>query len=193
MFDRSTRGRGAGRAWLRWLPTFLTFPIGGSLAFAVVGPVDDTPAALLGGGLTGLVLGIGQALALRPHVPTAAWVGASVVGLAVGLAIATAAVAYGTGPTELALQGAICGLVLGGAQSVVLRGRLTDPWRWMLLAAVAWALGWTVTRAVGVDVAAHWTVFGSSGALVATALTGLLPVVLSARPAPGDSRIAAAT
>jgi hypothetical protein len=81
------------------------------------------------------------------------------------------------------VQGAVSGAALGAAQALVLRGRLPGAWRWVPLTAVAWALGWTVTRAIGVDVASQWTVFGAGGALLATALTGLLPVALARRPA----------
>jgi hypothetical protein len=178
MTTRSVLNRD-GAAWLRWLPTLFAFPIGGFLAHAVAGPVDHLSAALVGGALTGLVLGTAQALALRGQVPGVRWVGASTVGLAAGLALATAAIDYRSGPIDLAVQGAISGAVLGATQALVLRGRLPGPWRWAPLTAAAWALGWTVTRAIGVDVGLQWTVFGSSGALLVTALTGLLPVALA--------------
>jgi hypothetical protein len=38
--------------------------------------------------------------------------------------------------------------------------------------ALAWPLGWMVTWAVGVDVERGYAVFGSTGALVLTAITG---------------------
>jgi hypothetical protein len=177
---RAVRRREA-TAWLRWLPTFVAFPVGATLAHAVAGPAAGLPAALLGGGPAGLAPGAAQALALRPRVPAAPWLGASAAGLAGGLALATAAVAYHTGPVDLAVQGAVSGAALGAAQALVLRGRLPGPWRWAPLTAAAWALGWTVTRAIGVDVAPQWTVFGSGGALVATALTALLPVAFARR------------
>jgi hypothetical protein len=46
---------------------------------------------------------------------------------------------------------------------------------------VIWALGWTVTTAIGVDVESQYTVFGSSGALVVTLLTTALPITLAVR------------
>ena len=48
----------------------------------------------------------------------------------------------------------------------------------MLLSA-AWALGWTITTAVGVEVGEQFTVFGSSGAVTVTALTLVLPYLLN--------------
>jgi len=47
-----------------------------------------------------------------------------------------------------------------------------------VLLACVWALGWAVTAAVGVRIEDGWTVFGSTGALVVTALTAVLPLAL---------------
>ena len=51
------------------------------------------------------------------------------------------------------------------------------------LLAGLWALGWTVTASAGIDVDAQYTVFGSSGALVVTAATSILPIALARRQA----------
>jgi hypothetical protein len=177
MFDRFLNPT-ARASWLRWLPTILAFPVGGYLAERLAGPADHLTATLLGGALLGAVLGTAQALALRSRVATLPWIGATAVGLAVGVTLGSAAVDYGTGAADLAVQGAISGAVLGAAQLLVLRGRLAGAWRWVPLTAVAWTLGWTVTRAAGIDVEAHYYVFGLSGALVATILTGLLAVTI---------------
>ena len=53
--------------------------------------------------------------------------------------------------------------------------------------AAIWAAGWAVTTAVGVEVDQQFTVFGSSGALVVTALTAVLPSSLVNR-ANGSAR-----
>jgi hypothetical protein len=52
---------------------------------------------------------------------------------------------------------------------------------WTLVVALAWPLAWTVTWAVGVDVGRGYAVFGSTGALVVTAITGatILPILRS--------------
>jgi hypothetical protein len=170
--------RDARMAWLRWLPTILAFPVGGYLARALVGPADQLAATVVGGALLGAVLGTAQALALRSRVAPLPWIGATAVGLAVGVTLGSAAVDYGTGPADLAVQGAISGAVLGVAQLLVLRDRLAGAWRWVPLTALAWTLGWTVTRAAGIDVERHYYNFGLSGALVATILTGLLAVTI---------------
>src|SRR5215207_11088328 len=73
--------------WLRWLPTFLGFPVGGLIAMAVPGPVTSLPNALIGGAISGAVLGAAQWLALRGRLPkTEWWIPATAIGHAVGLA-----------------------------------------------------------------------------------------------------------
>ena len=43
----------------------------------------------------------------------------------------------------------------------------------------AWAAGWAVTTSIGIEVDEQFTVFGSSGAIVVTALTAVLPIALN--------------
>jgi hypothetical protein len=180
---RTQRPRRWQRSGLRWLVTFAGFPLGGLLAELIVGPVDGVGAAVAGGALTGLVLGAVQAWALATErlVPEA-WIGATAAGFAIGLGIGAAAVGYGTSAGDLAIQGAICGLAVGAAQALVLRRRLGPlAFAWPPALAAIWALGWTVTTAIGVDVESQYTVFGSSGALVVTLLTAALPITMARR------------
>ena len=97
----------------------------------------------------------------------------------VGLALGASAVGYGTSLGDLVVQGAICGLAIGTAQALVLRGRIAYLWAPALSAL--WALGWAITTSIGIDVETQWAVFGSSGALVVTAATAVLPVLLATR------------
>jgi hypothetical protein len=180
---------GRGRA-LRWLPTFFGFPLGGFLAELVAGPVDGVAPALVGGAVTGLVLGAAQSWGMGADGPPARrWIAATGGGLAASLALGSAAVGYATGLGDLAAQGAICGLAVGTAQAIVLRGRAAYLWAPALSAL--WALGWAVTTAAGIDVESQYTVFGSSGALVVTAATAILPVLLTTRASRGPARSAA--
>jgi hypothetical protein len=168
------------RSALRWLPTFAGFPIGGFVAELVAGPVDGLGAALTAGAITGVVLGAVQSWGMGEHGPSAAhWITATTAGLAAGLALGSALVGYGTGLGDLVVQGAICGLAIGTAQALTLRGRVTYLWAPALSAL--WALGWAVTTSIGIDVDTQWAVFGSSGALVVTAATAVLPVLLATR------------
>jgi hypothetical protein len=164
----------------RWLVSFAGFPLGGLAAMLLVGRVDSLLTAALGGLVTGTVLGAVQAWALRIDRRTAlAWAIATAVGLAVGLTIGGGLVGFGTSLTELALQGAVSGAVVGLAQSAVLRrvGAIAAVWPAYL--AGAWALGWTITTSIGVQVTDHFTVFGAAGAVTVAALTSVLPLFLS--------------
>jgi hypothetical protein len=176
------------RTALLWLPTFVGFPLGGLLAELVVGRVDAPLAAVAGGALTGAVLGAVQWLGLRRRGVGPRWIVATAVGLAVGLGGGAALVGYRTSLASLAAQGAVCGAAVGIAQAGLLRGafgRLAAAWP--AATAALWALGWTVTTAVGVDVEAQYTVFGSTGALTVTVLSAVLPLAL-ARRSGGDRR-----
>jgi hypothetical protein len=171
------RPRTRRRAVLRWMVSFAGFPLGGAVAFLVSGPVDDLAAALTGGLITGAVLGAVQAWALGDARPRGmAWTLATAIGLMIGLAVGASVVDYRTGLADLALQGVICGLMLGTAQATVLLPRLgLLALGWPAALSGIWALGWVVSTSIGIRVDEQFTVFGSSGALVATALTAVLP------------------
>jgi hypothetical protein len=168
----------------RWLPTFFAFPLGAVAAKIVAGPVDGLAAALLGGAITGTVLGAAQWWGMGPTGPGARrWIVATGVGLSVGLGIGSAVVDYGWSLADLAIQGAICGLAIGAAQGVVLRPRVGAlALAWVPALAALWALGWTITTAIGVDVESQYTVFGSSGAVTVTIATVVLPLLLARHP-----------
>ena len=180
-----TQPRTWPRSVLRWMPTFLGFPIGG-FAAEIVGPIDAVAPAVVGGAITGAILGFAQWLGMRRTGPSPVrWVVATAAGFAVGLGAGAAAVGYDTTTSALAVQGAICGAAIGATQAVVLYrrlGRIVGAWPAYL--AGLWALGWTVTASAGIDVEAQYTVFGSSGALVVTAATSVLPIVLAHRSQP---------
>ncbi len=169
------------RTVAQWMVTFLGFPLGGFAAELLVGPVDGPRAALLGGLLTGAILGAVQVWGLGPaRPPVGHWIVATAVGLMVGLGLGAAAVGYDTDLASLVVQGAVGGAAVGAAQAVVLwprLGRLALAWPFLL--AAIWALGWVVTTAIGVQVDERFTVFGSSGAIVVTALTVVLPLVIN--------------
>ncbi|MBJ7472491.1 MAG: hypothetical protein JHD16_14390 [Solirubrobacteraceae bacterium] len=159
----------------RWLATFAAFPVAGLLGRAVGGPVDELGAALLGGAATGAVLGAAQWLAARRALGGPfAWVAATAVGMSLGLGAGAAAVDFGTELGDLATMGFITGLALGGTQGAALL------WQRRVLLARVWgagmpllyALGWTVTTLAGVSVEDQFTVFGATGALVVTIISG---------------------
>jgi len=175
--DRALSPRAAGR----WMVTFAGFPIGGYLSYLVTGRVDSLLPALLGGLVTGAVLGAVQAWGLgRNRPPVVSWIVATALGLMVGLGLGSALVDHDTSLSALVTQGAVTGLVVGLAQGIVLLprlGRLAIAWPAFL--AVAWAAGWAVTTSIGIDVDQQFTVFGSGGALTVAALTLVLPYALN--------------
>lgn len=176
---RST-GQATARTVARWMVSFLGFPLGGLTAMVLSGPVDSLAAAILGGLLTGTVLGAAQAVAMRFDLLT--WVLATAAGLATGLAVGASVVDYRTGLGDLVIQGAISGLGVGATQSLVLLRR-TGPvaFLWPAYLSAAWSIGWAVTTSVGVQVEEQFTVFGAAGALTVTLLTAVLPVLLHTR------------
>jgi hypothetical protein len=153
----------------RWLPTFLAFPAGGLLAMGVVGSLHDPLSAAAGGLLAGAVIGAAQAVALR--VDLARWTAATATALAAGTALAAAITGAGTELADLMLTGAVAGAAVGAAQGAVL-GRARAAWA--AITGGSWAIAWLVTfGVVGANADQGFHVFGSSGALVATILTGL--------------------
>jgi hypothetical protein len=165
----------------RWMVSFTGYPLGGYAAFLITGRVDGPGPALAGGLITGLVLGGIQAWAMNQAQPLrSTWIAASGVGLMVGVALGAAMVDYRTDLSSLVTQGAVSGALLGLAQAAVLLRHVGSVvLLWPLFLAGTFALGWSVTTGAGIDVDQQFTVFGSSGALVATLLTCVLPLVLN--------------
>jgi hypothetical protein len=161
----------------RWVAVALAFPIAGYVGWKVGGRVDAVDAALVGGALTGAGLGAVQWWAAdgalgRP----AAWIGASAVGYAVGLAAGAALVGYDTDLGSLAVMGLVSGVALGAAQGLVLarEGRHGLALPWGLAMPVLFGLGWCASTGIGVNVDDQFTVFGAAGAILFMLLSGLL-------------------
>ena len=80
----------------------------------------------------------------------------------------------------------IAGGAVGAAQAALL-----GAGRWAAVTAAAWTLGWMPTVAIGVNVEQGFFVFGSSGAVLVTILTGLaLRRTTSASPSASTSAMA---
>jgi hypothetical protein len=169
------------RTVARWMVTFVGFPLGGFTADLLVGPVDSPVRAVLGGLVTGAILGAVQAWGLGRNRPSPLrWVAATAAGLMLGLVAATSMVGFGTGLADLAIQGAVCGAAVGILQAVVLRPVLGPrAFAWPVALGAIWAAGWAITVAAGVQVDQQFSVFGSSGAIVVTAITAVLPILVN--------------
>jgi hypothetical protein len=177
--------------WLLWTAGFLAFPLAGLAGAAVVGRVDSPLAALLGGTVTGLVIGAGQTLVSRRRLDPRWWIPATAIGMGLGLPLGASIVGYRTSLADLALMGALTGLVLGIAQAIALPRQTRLRWVWAAGMPVLWALGWTATTLGGIAVDQQFTVYGAYGAVTFSALSGLLlhlllPYRIAADPHPSD-------
>ena len=161
----------------RWVAVALAFPIAGYVGWKLGGRVDAVDAALVGGVLTGAGLGAVQWWAAdgalgRP----AAWIGASAVGYAVGLAAGAALVGYDTDLGSLAIMGLVTGAALGAAQGLVLarRDATGSRCRGGSRCRCSSRSGGRASTGIGVDVDNQFTVFGAAGAVLFMLLSGLL-------------------
>jgi hypothetical protein len=170
----AAKPRGGWGFWAGWGLAFLGFPLGGVAAHALAGPIATPLAGALGGAATGAVVGALQWLALRRRLPLSPWwIGATAAGMAGGLALGIALLGTDASGVALPLRGLIAGACIGIAQSLLLRSVIARAPVWGLVVALGWTIGWLITRAIGVDLALGWSVFGSSGAVTFQLLTGL--------------------
>ena len=160
--------------WLLWLVGVVAFPIAGIAGTAFGGRLSNPVSALIGGAACGIIIGLGQVLVSRRRLDPLMWIPLSAIGMGLGLLLGSSVVNYRTTLAELALMGAITGLVFGAAQALALPPRARRRWLWALGVAALWALGWTVTALFGSNVDEQFTNFGIVGAVTFTALSGLL-------------------
>jgi hypothetical protein len=180
------------RTWLVWTAGFLAFPIAGLAGTAAGGRVDGPIAALLGGLVAGLILGSGQTLVSRRRLDPRRWIPATTAGMGLGLLLGASTVGYGTSLGELAVMGALTGVVLGVAQAMALPTETHLRWAWAAAMPILWALGWTVTTLGGISVDNQFTIFGAYGALTFSALSGVLLHYLLPYRTSTDPRLAVA-
>jgi hypothetical protein len=160
---------------LLWIAAgFVAFPLAGVAARAI-GSIDSVIVALAAGAIAGAVIGAAQWLVLRGIGIDARWILATAGGFAVGMTAGVAVFGYETGTADLAAVGAVSGLGIGIAQWPLLHDRLRASALWMPAIAGLWALGWTVSTRLGVDLTTQrWAVFGIFGAVTVALLSGAL-------------------
>jgi hypothetical protein len=167
------------RDYAKWLAVFLAYPIAGFLGRVIANPADGLIFAFLTAAVAGAVLGLAQWLALGRHVSVARWVGATALGLGVSFVIVQA---FGATTSAAApVIGAVTGLGVGLAQSLLRADRIPSPAIWIPTMGVAWAIAWVVTTSIGVQAEAGWPIVGVSGALVAQILTGIVLLAATRR------------
>jgi hypothetical protein len=161
-------------SWLIWTAGFLAFPIAGVAGGTVAGRVDSPTAALVAGLITGAVIGAGQCLASRGRLRLVPWVLATALGMGLGLLLGATTVGFRTALADVAIMGALTGAVLGVAQTLALPAHTRHRWWWAAGMPPLWALGWIVTTLAGIPVEEQFTIFGASGAVTFSALSGVL-------------------
>lgn len=156
-----------------WMLTFLAMPIGGGIARLVAGPADSVASALLAGLLAGTVIGLAQWLMLRQWWSIAPWwIAGTAAGMAIGSALALVLAGVELTTAAVLLRGLIVGLVIAAVQWFIFREASPYAWLWALVVVASWPLAWFITMSVGVDLTQKWIVFGSTGAIVFTAIAG---------------------
>ena len=169
----------ARQMWLWPVAILVSFPIGGLLADLAVNGVDSVGTALVGGLITGVVIGAAEWFALRRWISWL-WVAATTLGFAAGLTAGTAIVDYGIGRGDIVLMGAVTGVGVGVLQALVLaRHRVSGAFWWAVANPPAWAVGWLVTSyVISRNVKEQFTIFGASGAIVFGLLTWFVVAML---------------
>jgi hypothetical protein len=140
-------------------------------------PIMDAQIALFltqDGLITGAVIGAGQWLVSRGRLRPAPWILATALGMGLGLLLGATIVGFRTSLADLAVMGAVSGLMHGVAQTLALPAQTKRRWWWAAAMPLLWALGWTVTTLAGIPVDEQFTIFGASGAVTFSALSGLL-------------------
>ena len=89
----------------------------------IAGRVDDPLAALVAGLVTGAVIGVGSGWPAGAGSVRCRWILATAVGMGLGLLFGATVVGFGTSLADLAVMGALTGLLLGVAQTLALPAR----------------------------------------------------------------------
>jgi hypothetical protein len=159
---------------LRWIPTFLAFPIGGLLAKLIFGSANSAAKSVGGGLIVGLVVGLIQYAALNKYGISTSWIAATAIALVLAALINSYAFSFKFDSASLAGSGLVAGLILGIAQSLSQTRDVKFVAIWTVATTLAWSLAWFITSKVIVDPEAQYHVFGSSGAIVTTIGLGVV-------------------
>ncbi|CAN5764492.1 hypothetical protein BH23ACT11_BH23ACT11_19960 [soil metagenome] len=168
------------RLFAEWMLIFVSFPIGGIMALAFVGPMDDLPSAAFGGAVAGTVIGAAQLVILRRQVGmTVGWLVSTAIGLALGNSIGVLLNGGGTHWVDLLIVGATTGLAVGVVQFTLLREYLEHSILWPPVVALGWPLGWLVTSGTGTNIQLGYAVFESFGGVAFAALSGVALIYMA--------------
>lgn len=159
---------------IRWALTILAFPIGGWIAFQLVGSVTNPLTAAAAAALAGAMIGAAQGLALGRRIGSR-WAIATVVGMIAGSALSALLTGAATTVAALAVTGLVTGAMIGAAQAASLR----KGWRviaaWTATVGLAWSAGWVISaNVIAVNIDSGFITFGLSGALLVTVVTAVV-------------------
>ncbi|HEV7567231.1 MAG TPA: hypothetical protein VGO31_14895 [Microbacteriaceae bacterium] len=175
---------------IRWALSILAFPIGGWIAFQLVGSVNSPLTAVAAAAVAGAVIGAAQGLALGRRGGWR-WAIATVVGMVAGSVLSALLTGAATIVVALAITGLVTGALVGAAQSATLRRGWRIVAAWTATVGLAWSAGWVISaNVIAVNIDSGFVTFGLSGALLVTVVTA---VVLRRILGPLAKRAAAAT
>lgn len=158
-----------------WVMSFIAFPIGRIAASYPIKKIRNTIDAVIAGLIAGLIIGLVQLLVLSTEVALDfSWVLATAGGLAIGLAITMLLVQIAHKKLHLSIKGLVPGLIIGFYQWLILQNFTPLAGWWIPTVAFSWTIGMMVSKIVGSDMSKRWPLFGASGGLVYTIMTGLV-------------------
>lgn len=158
---------------LRWIPTFLAFPIGGLLAKLILGSANSVMKSVGGGLVVGIVVGLFQFYALKKYGVSTSWVIATAIAVTVAALINSYAFSFKFDTTSLVGSGLVAGLLVGLGQALSQTKEAKFILLWTVCTTIAWSIAWFITSKVIVDPEAQYHVYGSSGALLTTIGLGI--------------------
>lgn len=161
-------------SWVRWAITIVAFPIGGGIAFLLVGPVRDPLTAAAAAAIAGSVIGLAQGLALGRRLGVR-WGIATLVGMVAGVTLSAVLTGASTAVPALAVTGLINGLIIGALQALTLRRNWRVIAIWTATVGVSWGLAWVISaNVIATNIESGFVTFGLSGALLVTVVTALV-------------------
>lgn len=158
---------------LRWVPTFLAFPIGGLLAKLIFGSANSVIRSVGGGLIVGLVVGLFQFFALKKYGISTSWVVATAIAVTVAALANSYVFSFKFDTASLVGSGLVTGLLVGLGQALSQTKEVKFLLLWTLCTTIAWSVAWFITSKVIVDPEAQYHVYGSSGALLTTIGLGI--------------------
>jgi hypothetical protein len=164
------------RNWIvGWLVAFVGFPIGGLLTTLLIGRLETPLEGVIGGLAAGVAIGTTQWLALRRRIPISFhWIMATAIGMAVGVGVSVALFGAESSVNATLMRAPLTGLAIAIAQWLVLRRQLQSALWWIPVITIVYSVAWFITiQVIGSGLNEGFIVFGSSGAVVYQALTGL--------------------